>query len=295
MKTIFRLFVVLGFMLAIPGFKTSGQSSISSDGSLADPSAMLDVKSTARGMLLPRMTASQRTGISSPANGLIVYQTDGVAGFYYFNVTVWTYLGSADHYSGNVIDMDGNAYPTVKIGNQEWMAKNLNVTHYRNGDSIPYVPAPGNWSGLSKGAYCYYVNEPAYYSAIYGALYNWLAVNDNRNICPSGWHVPTDAEWTTMTSYLGGLSVAGGKMKVALRWNYPNVGALNTSGFSALPGGDRHEEGTFYDESIYSTFWSSTESTSTNAWYYGTEYYDIAAGRSNYNKKAGFSVRCIRN
>ncbi len=294
MKTIFRLFFLLVMGLTFPGSFAFGQTSISENGALADPSAMLDVKSTTKGALIPRMTAAQRTAIGAPASGLMVYQTDGTVGFYYY-LSVWTYLGSGDRNSGNVIDMDGNPYPTVKIGNQVWMADNLRVTHYRNGDPIQNTINFGAWSGLTTGAYCWYLNIAATYQALYGGLYNWYAVNDSRNICPSGWHVPTDAEWTVLTTYLGGLSVAGGKMKAALNWNAPNVGALNTSCFSGIGSGDRHEDGFFFDGGSYSTWWSSTESSTANAWYYGNEYYDAGAGRSNYNKKAGFSVRCIRN
>jgi uncharacterized protein (TIGR02145 family) len=294
MKTIFQLFLLLVMLLNLPGSIVFCQTSISEDGSLADPSAMLDVKSTTKGALIPRMTAAQRNAIGAPASGLMVYQTDGTAGFYYY-LSAWTYIGSGDRNSGNVIDMDGNPYPTVKIGNQVWMADNLRTTHYSNGDPIQNASGIGTWSGLTTGAYCWYLNNAATYQALYGGLYNWYAVNDSRNICPSGWHLPSDAEWTILTTYLGGLSVAGGKMKAALNWNTPNAGALNTSCFSGIGSGDRHEDGLFFDSGVYSAWWSSTESSTANAWYYGNEYYDAATGRSNYNKKAGFSVRCIRN
>jgi hypothetical protein len=133
-----------------------GQVGINTDGSAPDASAGLDVYYTNNGFLLPRMTASQRTGISPAANGLLVYQTDETAGFYYYNETAWIFLGSGDGYSGNVIDTDGNVYPTVRIGNQEWMAENLRVTHYRNGDFIPNVTDNTAWSGLTAGeaAFC---------------------------------------------------------------------------------------------------------------------------------------------
>jgi uncharacterized protein (TIGR02145 family) len=114
--------------------------------------------------------------------------------------------------SGTVTDIDGNVYQTVTLGGQVWMAENLKVTRYRNGDPIPCVNDASAWSGLSTGAYCHYNND-FNNAAIYGRLYNWYAVSDSRNIAPGGWHVPTDTEWQTLVDLLGGSSVAGGKMK----------------------------------------------------------------------------------
>jgi uncharacterized protein (TIGR02145 family) len=242
MKTIFRLLIILGCIMAIPGMFGFGQVKINNDGSNPDPSSMLDVKSTTKGVLIPRMTASQRTAIASPANGLLVMQTDGAAGAYYFSGTAWTYLGfgTGDGFSGNAIDIDGNVYPTVKIGGQEWMAKNLKSTHYCNGDAIPNVSNDNSWDALTTGAFCWYNNDEVTYKPLYGALYNGYAATDSRNICPAGWHVPTAAEFTTLANYLGGENVAGAKMKSDLGWTLPNNSATNISSFSALPGGRRY-------------------------------------------------------
>ena len=160
-------------------------------------------------------------------------------------------------------DIDGNTYQTVKIGNQWWIAENLNVTHYQNGDAIPNVTDSAAWWGLTSGAYCNYNNDAANV-AVYGRLYNWYAVHDSRNIAPAGWHVPSDAEWQTLVDYLGGDPVAGGKMKEAgtTHWISPNTGATNESGFSGLPGGYRHTDGYYYDISYSASFWTFTESDS---------------------------------
>jgi uncharacterized protein (TIGR02145 family) len=195
-----------------------------------------------------------------------------------------------------VTDIDGNIYHTVVIGTQTWMLENLKVTHYRNGDAIPNVTDGAEWIGLLTGAYCDYDNTPDN-STTYGKLYNWYAVNDSRNLCPSGWHVPTDTEWTTLTDYLGGIDVAGGKMKETgtTHWNTPNTGATNESGFTALPGGGRNYYGTF--DVIYDNggWWSVTSDDLTHAWSRYVYYLDETVTRNNNTKTSGWSVRCIKD
>ena len=206
------------------------------------------------------------------------------------------YVDDSDS-TGTVTDYDGNVYPTIKIGGQWWMAENLKVTHYRNGDPIPYVTDNSTWAGLTTGAYCTY-NDNKRIVAAYGGLYNWYAVADSRNIAPAGWHVPTDAEWQTLVDYLGGYSVAGGKMKEAgtTHWRSPNTGATNESGFSALPGGFRdYNNGLFGYMGDYAIFWSSTAHFSYSAWDFYLHYND-AQGLFFYNDRHyGFSVRCVRD
>jgi len=196
--------------------------------------------------------------------------------------------------TGTVTDIDGNTYQTVKIGNQWWIAENLKVTHYRNGDVIPNVTDNTAWSNLTTGAYCELDNYSANVET-FGRLYNWYTVNDNRNIAPEGWHVPTDAEWTTLTTYLGGESVAGGKMKEAgtTYWSSPNTGADNESGFSALPGGYRSANGTYSSIGSNGFWWSATESSRYLAWYRSLGYYDSGVDRYGSSKRYGFSVRCV--
>jgi uncharacterized protein (TIGR02145 family) len=216
------------------------------------------------------------------------YATNSV-GIGYGNIEPFT--------TGTVIDIDGNIYQTVTIGTQVWMAENLKVTHYRNGDAIPNVTDDATWVGLTTGAYCNHNND-AKNVAIYGRLYNWYTVGDSRNIAPTGWHVPTDDEWQTLIDYLGGDAVAGAKMKEerTTHWCSFNIPATNQSGFSGLPGGGRRDYGTYINIGDFGSFWSSTENNSSSAWYRTLDCSSSAVYRSNYfNKQAGFSVRCVKD
>ncbi len=193
-----------------------------------------------------------------------------------------------------VTDYDGNTYETVTIGTQTWMAENLKTTHYKDGSVIPNITNNSEWGGLSTGAYGDYNNDPANANT-YGRLYNWYAAVDSRGVCPEGWHVPTDAEWTVLTDYLGGTTVAGGKLKETgtSHWNSPNTGATNESGFTALPGGYRDlSNGNYLDMGSYGYFWSSTAYNSDSAWYRYLNYYNSNVLRYNYYKHYGFSIRC---
>ncbi len=207
--------------------------------------------------------------------------------------------------TGECVDYDGNSYETVQIGDQLWMAENLKVTHYNNGDEIPNITNMGDWASLSTGAYCDYDNNPTN-SDTYGRLYNWYAVDDARGICPEGWHVPTDEEYQQLEIYLG-MDPAeaddtgwrgtdeGGKMKETgtEHWNSPNTGATNESGFTGLPAGYRNANNGSYSHMGYNGyFWSSSEHNSTNAWYRLLYYHDSYVYRYDTNKHFGFSVRC---
>lgn len=193
-----------------------------------------------------------------------------------------------------VTDIDGNLYHTVIIGTQVWLLENLKVTHYRNGDAIPNVTDGTTWSNLTTGAYCDY-NITSSNSSIYGRLYNFYAVVDSRNLCPTGWHVPSDAEWTTLTDYLGGESVVGGILKEigTIHWASPNTGATNESGFTALPGGFCNLSGTFGEINDYGWWWSSTQYDPTTAWWRRMYYNYIGVYRDHSGKTNGFSVRCL--
>ena len=173
---------------------------------------------------------------------------------------------------------------------------NLNVDTYRNGNSIPQVTDPTAWAALTTGAWCYYNNDPAT-AAIYGKLYNWYAVNDPRGLAPQGWHIPTDAEWTILSTKLGGDAAAGGKMKTTgtTRWTLPNTNATNESVFSGLPGGIRLPNGSFSNVRDYGSWWSATEANSTSAWIRYLYSYSGIVGRSDYDKSVGASVRCLRD
>jgi uncharacterized protein (TIGR02145 family) len=194
-----------------------------------------------------------------------------------------------------ITDIEGNVYKIVKIGDQWWMAENLKVTKYNNGDPIPNVTDDVEWNDLTSGAYCDYNNEPDN-STTYGKLYNWYALNDSRNIAPTGWHIPSDAEWAALSSYLGGDSIAGGRLKEAdtIHWQSPNTGATNESGFVGLPGGYRYNNGTFYFLGNIGVFWSSTEDSKV-VWYRGLHYGNTKLHRFNIYKDFGYSVRCIKD
>ena len=198
---------------------------------------------------------------------------------------------------GTVTDYDGNSYITVKIGNQWWMTENLKATHYANGDAIPDGTGVGDISGETNPKYWFAYDDNLNNVSTYGRLYTWYTITDSRNVCPDGWHVPSDAEWTELTDYLGGASVAGGKLKETgtTHWNTPNTGATNESGFTALPGGFYHYDGYYDNIGYYVNFWSATEAGSCCAWYRGL-YYDTS-GIYPYgpDKKFGYSVRCIKN
>lgn len=195
-----------------------------------------------------------------------------------------------------ISDIDGNVYQAITIGTQVWMAENLKVTHYRNGDPVPEIADGSAWAVLTTGAYCNYSNNPANVDT-YGRLYNWYAVSDFRNIAPAGWHVPTDAEWQLLIEYLGGGAVAGGKMKEAgtTHWADPNSGATNQSGFSALPGGIRLSLGYYGSIRFHGLFWSSTGYDSENAWSLELAY-DFPNAIPEFDPKSvGFSVRCVKD
>ena len=184
------------------------------------------------------------TTVQTPANA-----TDAATKAY-----VDVLLGKIEHLESlvgvekPVTDFDGNTYLTIRIGTQVWMTENLKVTHYLNGDPLPGVSDNTTWGNLTTGAYCDYNNSPNY-SIIYGRLYNWYSVVDIRNLCPTGWHIPSYPEWTTLFTYLGGGIVADGALRETgtTHWASPNSNATNESGFTALPGGARDEDGTFFD------------------------------------------------
>ncbi len=200
-------------------------------------------------------------------------------------------------YGPNIDDVDGNSYKTVYIGNQQWMAENLKVSKYNDGSDIPNVT---DWGNLTTGAWTYYNNDAANNDK-YGKLYNWYAVspttNGNKNICPTGWHVPTDAEWTVLTDYLGGESVAGGKMKEVgtISWNSPNTDATNTSLFTGLPGGYRGVSGNSVEIGNIGYWWSSTEYTSSLSWSRYLNNNDGNVFKYNVGMHDGFSIRCLKD
>lgn len=201
-----------------------------------------------------------------------------------------------------VTDIDGNVYTTVTIGSQVWLQQNLATTRFNNGDSIPNITDPAMWTTRGTPSYCWFNNNHGMYGPVYGALYNWFCVdsasNGNRGLCPAGWHVPSDAEWTTLITFLGGESVAGGRMKEAGtdHWFAPNTGASNESGFTGLPGGYRgYVNGSFNYVGQFGHWWSSTRDNTSLAWGCGLFYLDAAIDRSTSVERNGFCVRCVKD
>jgi len=203
-----------------------------------------------------------------------------------------------DNNDATVTDIDGNVYHTVTIGTQVWMVENLKTTKYRNGEEIINVTDFHEWSTLATGAFCWFDNDTTY-KINYGALYNWYAAIDTRNISPLGWHVPSDDEWTILTNFLGGESVAGGKMKETgtSHWWGPNTGATNESGFTALPGGHKSID-PFHmlpDIGMRAFWWSSSELSDSAALCWSINYTESNLWHGYSNKQAGFSVRLVRD
>jgi uncharacterized protein (TIGR02145 family) len=197
-----------------------------------------------------------------------------------------------------IADIDGNIYHLVIIGTQVWMVENLKTTKYRNGDPLPNITDSMIWNHYTIGAYCNYNND-ANNSITYGRLYNWYAVNDTRNLAPVGYHVPSKAEWTTLTNYLEGESIAGGKLKESgiTHWRSPNIGANNEYGFTALPAGYCGNSISFFtDLGSAGLWWSSTEEYLTEkAWLLDTYYKYNNVDKGFTYKSDGFSVRCLRD
>ncbi len=265
---------------------------ISIDGSEPDESAILDLQSNTKGFLAPRMTQDDRLQIPYPATGLLVYQVGHDNGFYYFDGDGWTMLNVADNSVHYVTDVDGNVYPVVRIGAQHWMAENLRVTHFRNGDPIPHVGENYQWSILSSPAVTAYNDMACVYAPVFGMLYNSFAVNDTRGICPDGWTIPDAAKWQQLADWINNEG-DGGSMKTVPLWHPPNTNATNSTGFSALPAGYRDENGQYLMLYAAGLFWMAQDEPSPEmpaTWLTntsGTLYNDNRPARE------GLSVRCV--
>ena len=199
--------------------------------------------------------------------------------------------------AGDGVYFDDYQYASIVYSyGKEWMAENLKTTKYSNGDLISNVTSNGAWESTNSGAWANY-NNAVLYDAIYGKLYNWYAVADNRKICPNGWHVPSNQEWSELITFLGGESIAGGKMKdsTALYWNQPNTNATNESGFNALPSGARGSSvASFLDINDAAIWWSSTP-YNQNAWGRQLLYNNGSVLSFYVSQKAGFAVRCVKD
>ena len=253
-------------------------------------SAVLDVSSTTQGLLPPRMTTAQRDAILSPADGLVIFNITNNS-LQVKNSLGWVSLSTPTTAAVFL--------PTIVIGTQQWMSKNLDVAFYRNGDPIPQVANDSAWNALTTGAWCYY-NKSAIMGNKYGKLYNWYAVNDPRGLAPQGWHIPSNAEWTVLETALGGFRVAGAEMKEAgtLTWQTPyytsGTEGNNNSGFAGLPGGGRNS-GFFSGIFTSGYWWSATASGAANAIYRHLNHEGIQLYQGAFEKQYGFSIRCVRD
>ena len=289
MKTITIL--LLTFIIYY-GLQTQAQIAINNDGSSPDSSAILDIKSTNKGVLPPRMNATEMDMIPYPTAGLMVYNTTADCIFIY-DGSSWNIIHSKDGKSCGLINYGGHIYQTIIIGTQCWMAENLNIGTMVNGSSIQT-----NNSTIEK--YCY--NNNTSNCDTYGGLYQWnemmqyVTTEGVQGICPDGWHLPTDNEWIILTDYLGGTGVAGGKMKETgtTHWSLPNTDATNESGFTALSGGYYYNNGSFNQIYSMGAWWSSTIKNS-DAYYHSLSTNNGNAQRYYYSQEGGFSVRCLKD
>ncbi len=265
---------------------------------------------TARGVcwsISPKPTLSDNKTTDGSGNGSFVSNITGLSDgttYYvcaYATNSAGTSYGDELNFTTSMVDFNGNLYKTVQIGTQVWMKENLRTINYRYGLEIPNVTNLTQWASLSTGAYCWYDNDPATNKDIYGALYNWFAVNTG-NLCPIGWHVPTEADWTTLITFLGGEGVAGGKLKETgiTHWASPNTGATDESGFTALPGACRFT-GTSLDPQGFAgiksggIWWSATEFDANTALARSIVFNDSKTFKGNVSKNIGNSVRCLKN
>ncbi|MBK7629083.1 MAG: DUF1566 domain-containing protein [Bacteroidales bacterium] len=256
----------------------------------------------------PTIALSTKT-VDVPAAGLIMSSLTGLTPntLYYVRAYATNSIGTGygnqisfatlSSGSSTVTDIDGYVYNTVVIGTQTWMKENLRTTRFRNGATIANLTDGAAWIVTDSSAYCWYNNDIVNKNP-FGALYNFSTVVDGRYLCPSGWHVPTDAEWTILTDYLGGENLAGGKLKEAgtTHWVSPNTGADNSTGFTGLPAGVRTDYGAFIESGTFGSFWSVNENSpsSTAAWRRFFTSTESGFIRQTEGKIDGMSVRCLQ-
>ena len=290
----------------VPTVTTSAVNGITITKAISGGNITLDGGSmvTARGVCWSTATtptiADSKT-IDGPGTGIFTSIITGLSINTTYNLRAYATNNAGTGYGNSVsfktlqtvTDIDGNVYHPVIIGTQVWMVENLKVTKYKDGTPIPLVTNNTAWSSLTTAGYSWYNNDAPTYENIYGVLYNWYTVNTGK-LCPTDWHVPTDSEWTILTTYLGSGSVAAGKLRESgtTHWLSPNSGATNESGFTALPGGNRSNDGSFYDIGRLGYWWSSSQPNASNAWFLILQYDDIV-GENYAIPKVGLSVRCL--
>jgi len=241
---------------------------------------------------------STLTGLSANTTYYVRAYATNSAGTGYGEQAQFSTLADYSGQTGTVTDIDGNSYSTIGIGSQIWMAANLKTTKYRNGTLIGTTSSPTldiTYEVTPKYQWAYDGNENNVNT--YGRLYTWYAVTDSRNICPTGWHVPSDSEWSTLTTFIGGESVAGGKLKETgtTHWITPNTLATNIYSFTALPGGDREVTGIFKLLGTNGGWWSTSENTAATGWFRLLLNDSGIVSRGYFNKSYGFAVRCLKD
>jgi uncharacterized protein (TIGR02145 family) len=289
------IFLIFSFILT-----TTVNAQVGIGTTTPNTSSILDLTSTNKAFILPRMTTVQRNQIANPVAGMIIFNTDSACSEIYRG-SGWFDMCKAT---------SSVSFPSVTICNQTWMLNNLSIAKYRNGDSIPQVTDPTQWSNLTTGAWCWYNNDSATYG-VYGELYNWYAVNDPRGLAPDGWHIPGDAEWNILATCLDPAAdtsciscnqsnIAGAAMKDTgnVYWVSPNTGATNSCGLTCLPAGFRNLGGLFQAVGSSCYLWSSSEISGYI--YYRVLLYDYSGlnreGQSSVViTKQGFPVRCVKD
>lgn len=305
-----ELVIIISSMVIMSAQMNGQNVGIGTNTFTPDNSALLELQSTNSGLLLPRMTTAQRDAISNPAQSLLIFNTTTKC-FETYVGNVWYTVWCEFTCGTSTVTYDGVTYNTVQIGDQCWLKENLRTTKYNDGTSITNITNNSTWASTTSGAYCCYSNNTSNCTT-YGALYNWYAVNTGK-LCPSGWHVPSDAEWTTLTNYLSANSTywcgsnssyIAKSLASTTSWNSStttcavgnNLSANNSTGFSALPGGSRYSsDGSFYDFGYDGYWWSSTEYDGSDAWLRNLWYNNANVNRYNDIKSYGFSVRCLRD
>ncbi len=304
-KVMISIIVIIVLILSN---NVNAQVGINEDSSAPDASAMLDVKSTSKGFLPPRMKILERDAISSPTEGLIIYNTDNKR-LDLFDGTLWRSTTGEFACGDQITDAEGHIYNTNRIGTQCWMAENLNV-----GTRIDGSNDQANNSIIEK--YCY-GDDPAN-CTIYGGLYQryemmqYVTTESTQGVCPDGWHLPSDAEWTDLTDYVSSQSIyccnsdnwfIGKALAATTNWDpYTgntcsvgnNLSTNNATGFAVLPGGFRSTSGQFYYQSNSAFFWSSS-GISSSGWYRLMSYSDPGVTRNPNDNDFGFSVRCVQD
>lgn len=318
--------------LVIPSVKQLADVNLSTGVATANASALTDTITPYRNgnvftaIVVPQTVTSASTFVKVNINGVDYYYSANItlaAGMQYnitldvsknslnvkalnsisaWSVNLGDFLYNKEAYKPR--DIEGNSYNTITIGNQVWFAENLRTTKYANGDPIPAYSLISNYSGITTGAYTYYDRSDSLKN-IYALMYNWFAAKDVRGLCPDGWSVPTFNDFTVLDTYLGGVSVAGGKLKEAglVNWNSPNTGATNITGFTGRPGGlyDVQNLNGFMQKGDFTYFWSTDENSSETIYGKVLSLYKSSSAdwgsQFGYNmfKQSCISVRCIKN